>query len=55
MDAKFGKELKKVVKDATVARQIATLEEKSLRKHRRQLSGMAIYIVIRTTQILIGQ
>ena len=46
MDAKFAKELKKLVKDPTMSREIRTMEEKSLRKHRRQLSGMTIYIKI---------
>ena len=44
--AKFGKELKRIAKEPTVARQISTMEDKSLRKYRKQLSGMAIYIMI---------
>ena len=46
MDAKFGKELKKVITDSIMNRTISTMEEKSLRKNKRQLSGMAIYITI---------
>ena len=42
LDAKFGRELKKVIKDPNLAREVATLEEKCLRKYRRQLSGLAI-------------
>ena len=40
MDAKFGNELKKVIKDITLSREVATLEEKKLRQHRQQLSGI---------------
>ena len=46
IDAKLRKELKKIVKDLTKATETATLEENTLHKYQRQLSGMAIYIII---------
>ena len=46
MDAEFGKELKKIITDSIMNRTISTMEEKSLRKRKQQLSGIAIYIMI---------
>lgn len=39
-------ELKKVVKDPELSREITTLEERTLRKHRRQLNGLSIHVVV---------
>ena len=46
LDAKFFKELKKVLKDPVLSREIATLEEKTLRTQHKQLCGMAVYILV---------
>ena len=43
LDAKFFIELKKVLKDPVISRQVATVEEKTLRTQFKQLCGMAVY------------
>ena len=46
LDAKLARELVRAVREPVIARQIATMEERTLRLHGRQLPGLSMYMAV---------